>query len=142
MQANKLSLPGELSLIKREGKKNRAYRDVKGILTIGVGHTGPEVKDGLLWTDDQVRDAFTKDVSWAVDTINCFVTQPLNQNMFDALVSFVFNVGKYAFTQSTMLKLLNLGFYKDAANEFDKWNKPASIVGRRMSEKDQFLTPV
>lgn len=136
-----LSKAGEGALILREGSKRKAYRDVKGILTIGVGHTGPEVKDGLIWTDAQIRDAFDKDVAWAVDTVNESVKVPLNQNMFDALVSFIFNVGKYAFTQSTMLKLLNLGFYKDASNEFDKWNKPAAIVARRASEKQQFLAP-
>ena len=134
-----LSKAGEDALIIREGSKRKAYRDVKGILTIGVGHTGPEVKDGLIWTDAQVLTAFEADVKWAVDTINESVKVPLNQNMFDALVSFIFNVGKYAFTQSTMLKLLNLGFYKDASNEFDKWNKPAAVVGRRQSEKAQFL---
>ena len=136
-----LSKAGEDALILREGSRRVAYPDVKGIWTIGVGHTGPEVRQGLVWTDQQVRTAFEADVKWAVDTINESVKIPLNQNMFDSLVSFTFNVGKYAFTQSTMLKLLNLGFYKDASNEFDKWNKPAAVVGRRQSEKAQFLSP-
>lgn len=138
----KLSSDGEQKLIKREGKKNVAYQDSKGIWTIGVGHTGPEVKRGLVWTDQQVQDAFEKDVQWAVNTVNESVAVPLNQNMFDALVSFIFNIGKYAFTTSTMLRLLNQGFYKDAADQFDRWNKPPEIVGRRMQEKQQFLQPI
>jgi|SRR5215469_8432952 len=133
------SKAGQQALIVREGRKNKAYRDVKGILTIGVGHTGPDVKEGMLWTDAQVDNAFEEDSKWAVDTINQAVAVPLTQNMFDALVSFVFNVGKYAFLQSTMLRLLNQGFYKDASDQFDRWNKPPEIVKRRMSEKAQFL---
>lgn len=47
----------------------------------------------------------------------------LNQNQFDALVSFVFNVGVYGFRDSSLLHLLNEGKYDDAANEFLRWNK-------------------
>ena len=136
-----LSNNGYVKLRDREGVRKVAYRDTKGIWTIGIGHTGPEVKQGLVWNDFKVQEAFKEDVKWAVDAVNS-VTQPLNQNMFDALVSFVFNVGKYAFLQSTMKKLLDKGLYADAAKEFDKWNKPPEIVGRRMGEKAQFLTPV
>lgn len=134
--------PAGMSRLKiREGVRNKAYQDSKGIWTIGVGHTGPEVKSGVVWTDSQVNDAFMHDIQWAVDTVNGVQTQ-LNQNMFDALVSFVFNVGKYAFATSTMKKLLDKGLYKDAAEEFDKWVYPPEIKGRRMSEKNQFLMPV
>lgn len=135
-----LSSKGLDALKLREGFKNRAYKDSKGIWTIGVGHTGPEVKQGLVWTDDQVVATLLKDVQWAVEAVNQVVV-PLTQNMFDALVSFTFNVGSHAFLTSTMKKLLDRGLYKDAAEQFDRWNKPPEIVGRRTSEKQQFLTP-
>lgn len=137
----KLSQAGEEALVKREGFSLVAYKDTKGIVTIGVGHTGTDVHMGDIWTHERVEEVFDADVQWAVDTVNTIV-MPLNQNMFDALVSFTFNVGKYAFLLSTMRRLLDLGFYADAANEFDKWNKPPEIITRRASEKAQFLAPV
>lgn len=137
----KLSAAGVTALITREGKKNKAYKDTKGIWTIGVGHTGPEVHEGLVWFDSDIVQAFTKDVGWAEDAVNA-VKQPLNQNMFDALVSFVFNIGSTAFAKSTMKKLLDAGDYKAASEQFDQWHKPPEIIGRRDSEKAQFLAVV
>lgn len=122
----------------REGVRTKAYRDVKGIWTIGVGHTGPEVVEGLVWTYDQIRDALRKDVSIAEKAINGTVRVQLTQNQFDALVSFVFNVGVGAFTRSTLLKVLNQGNYSEAANQFDRWHIPIQITSRRNSERDQF----
>lgn len=133
-----LSNSGADKLVVREGKKLKAYKDTKGIWTIGVGHTGPEVKAGLEWTEQQVMDAFRADVRWAVDAVNK-TKSALTQNQFDALVSFTFNVGKSAFLNSTMKKFLDVGSYDAAAKEFDKWVIPKEITGRRMSEKAQFL---
>ncbi len=58
----KISHQGLDLLIAREGKHNAAYRDSKGVPTIGVGHTGPEVYIGLVWSDDQVETTFAKDI--------------------------------------------------------------------------------
>ena len=132
---------GIVKLKDREGVRKYAYQDTKGIWTIGVGHTGPEVCRGLVWNDFKIEQALKEDIQWAEAAVNS-VTMPLNQNMFDALVSFTFNVGKYAFLQSTMKKLLDKGLYADAAKEFDKWHKPSEIISRRNSEKAQFLQPV
>jgi lysozyme len=123
----------------REGKRNKAYRDVKGIWTIGVGHTGPNVYEGLAWTDQQIEDALRVDLSVSEDAINRYVTVPLKQCQFDALVSFIFNVGVLAFRRSTLLKVLNRGDYENAAECFDMWHIPPEIIGRRDSEKEQFL---
>ena len=135
----KLSTVGADKLIVREGKRNRAYLDTKGIPTIGVGHTGPDIKLGLVWTDEQVMYAFLKDVLWAEEAVN-EVNSLLNQNQFDALVSFVFNVGASAFKKSTMKKMLDAGMFKEAALQFYRWHIPVEITGRRNSEKDQFLS--
>lgn len=137
----RLSKAGADALVRREGKKNKAYRDSKGIWTIGVGHTGSDFGPESVWTDKQVLDTFMRDVAWAENAVSK-VKMPLNQNMFDALVSFVFNVGEKAFANSTMKKFLDMGLYNNAAMEFDRWNKPPEIVGRRNTERDQFLTPV
>jgi lysozyme len=139
--SKKLSKEGAEKLVTREGKRNKAYLDTKKIWTIGVGHTGDEVHEGLVWFDSDILQAFQKDVKWAEDAVNT-VKAVLNQNMFDALVSFVFNVGATAFAKSTMKKLLDQGLYKDAADQFDQWHKPPEIIGRRNGEKAQFLCPI
>jgi lysozyme len=73
------------------------------------------------------------------------VKRPLNQNQWDALVSFVYNVGAGNFISSTMLKLLNQGDYKGAAGEFPKWVHTngqinPGLVRRRAAERALFET--
>ena len=129
---------GLITLREREGARHKAYKDTKGILTIGVGHTGPEVVEGLVWTDEQIDAQLRKDVSIAENGILNSVKIGLTPNQFDALVSFVFNVGVGAFLRSTMLKKLNWGDIVGATAEFDKWHIPPEITSRRNSEKLQF----
>lgn len=136
----KLSDNGAKVLILREGLKLKAYKDTKGIWTVGVGHTGPEVVEGLVITKEKAHELFQKDVAWAEDAVN-LVKVPLTQNQFDALVSFVFNIGTGAWKRSTMLKMLNAGDYVGAVKQFDRWVIPKEITSRRMSEKAQFQTP-
>ena len=126
-------------LIQREGKRNDAYQDSVGVWTIGVGHTGPEVHEGLHWTDVQIEEALTKDLQRFEDSVNKHVTVPLEQHAFDALVSFSLNVGTGAFEQSTLLRRLNQADYAGAADAFDMWHIPAEITSRRNGEKAQFM---
>jgi lysozyme len=135
----KMSENGLKALSLREGVRLKAYKDTKGIWTIGVGHTGPDIKEGLVWTMDKVMEVFATDVQNFEDAVNKNVKVALTGNQFDALVSFVFNVGAGAFSKSTMLKVLNLGNYSEAAKQFDRWVIPKEITSRRMSEKAQFL---
>lgn len=137
----RMSDVGLLKLSVREGRRKKAYRDTKGIWTIGVGHTGPDVYEGLVISDAEIDRLLAHDIKWAEAAVNA-VTQPLNQNMFDALVSFVFNIGATQFGTSTMKRLLNVGDYKGAWEQFDRWIIPKEIIGRRMDEKAQFITPV
>jgi len=122
----------------REGKRNKAYKDTKGIWTIGVGHTGPEVLPDSVWSDAQVDAALKQDIKTAERAIIANVKVFLTQNQFDALCSFIFNVGVTAFSRSTLLKVLNVGNYTEAANQFDRWHIPPEITSRRNSERDQF----
>lgn len=125
-------------LMLREGSRHNAYKDTKGILTIGVGHTGPEVVEGLVWSDDQIMEQLRKDVAITEKCLNDTVTVLLGQEQVDALCSFIFNVGVNAFRRSTMLRFINQGKMKEAAAEFDKWHIPPEITSRRNSEKSQF----
>lgn len=125
-------------LMLREGKRNTAYKDTKGIWTIGVGHTGPEVLPNLVWSDAQVLDALRKDIAITEKCLDNNVVTVLGQQQVDALCSFIFNVGINAFRRSTMLRLINKGMLREAALEFDKWHIPPEITSRRNSEKAQF----
>lgn len=127
-----------------EGVRLKAYDDGVGVWTIGVGHT-KGVRRGDVITMDQVDEFLRADLEDAEQTVNDRVTVPLTQSQFDALVSFVFNVGSGAFSSSTLLKKLNAGDYDGAADEFLRWNKAGGrvLVGltkRRISERMMFLT--
>lgn len=138
----RLSPPGLKTLMIEEGFKNNAYPDPGtggAPWTIGVGHTGPEVHPGLYWSDEQVMDALKKDVAWAEKAVNDSVTYNVNQEQFDALVEFAFNIGDGGFRRSTLVKKLNDGNVIGAADEFLKWNIPAILIPRRHRTRAAFL---
>ena len=134
----KTSQQGIDLLIAREGSRTKAYRDSVGIPTIGVGHTGPEVHMGLVWTEEQVREALAHDLERFEKAVNDNVSVDLEQYQFDALVSFAFNVGAEAFRTSTLLKRINAGKFDEAAAQFDRWCIPPEIMERRRGEREQF----
>jgi lysozyme len=133
-----------VDLTKRfESCRLTAYQDVKGVWTIGWGHTGPEVRAGLVWTQAQADDALLADTARAVQDVNTHVTVALTQGEFDALVDFAFNCGNGNLNTSTLLRLLNAGDYANAANEFVKWDhaggkEVAGLLRRRLAEKAEF----
>lgn len=131
-----------------EGTVLHVYKDVAGIPTIGVGHVlrpGESYPNGI--THDQALTLLKQDVSTAEHAVNVGVKVALSQNAFDALTSFVFNVGTGAFASSTLLKVLNEGNHQAAADELPRWcHAPAGVVnqgllGRRNRERALFLAP-
>lgn len=106
----------------REGCELRAYQDSAGVWTIGYGHT-QGVRKGQKITANQAVVFLLDDLKDAETTVNQLVKVPMNQNQFNALVSFVFNEGRLRLKGSTLLKLLNKKQYISAASEFEKWNK-------------------
>jgi lysozyme len=125
-------------IMEREGNKTHAYLDSVGVWTIGVGHTGPEVHSGLVWTEQQVMDALRKDIERFEKAVNDAVTVELDQYQFDALVSFSFNVGETAFKNSTLVRKLNAGLFDEVPAQFDRWHIPPEITSRRNAEREQF----
>ena len=127
-----------------EGVRLNAYLDSVGVPTIGVGHTlGVKISDTI--TADQADEFLRADLEDAEDAVNQLVKVPLNQGQFDALVSFVFNLGRGSLQRSTLLKLLNAGDYDGAADQFLVWNQAGGrvlpgLVKRRTSERIMFLT--
>lgn len=137
----KISESGLEFLIREEGVRYEAYPDPAHgwtVPTIGVGHTGPEVHQGLTWTHEQVMEALRRDVGEREDCINEAVKVPLTQNQFDSLVSFIFNIGVGAFKGSTMLRLLNQQDYAGASAQFPRWNIPEILIPRRKRERELF----
>ncbi len=140
-----LSAAGIAAMKQYEGCSFTAYQDTGGIWTIGYGHTGPEVQRGVVWTQDQANAAFVRDTNWAQAAVRCDVGVPLTQGQFDALVSLVFNIGAGAFARSTLLRLLNQGNYRAAADQFLRWNMDnghvvPGLTNRRMAERKMFLS--
>jgi lysozyme len=135
-----------LALTERfEGCELTAYQDQVGVWTIGYGHTGPDVVTGLTITPDQAQDLLAQDVAGAAACVNNVVTIALSQNEFDALVDFVFNLGKGAFEGSTLLRVLNSGDIAAAAAQFDQWDHAggavvAGLLRRREAEVAIFET--
>jgi lysozyme len=104
-----------------------AYTDAAGVPTIGWGHikgvTKADVRNRLTITEARAQAYFEADLDEAERAVRRLVKVRLNQNQFDALVDFVFNLGAGAFAKSTLLKLLNKGDYDGAAGQFIRWNK-------------------
>lgn len=112
---------------------------VRGTLTIGVGHTGANVKPGMRVTAEGADAILSNDLVRFENAVNNLVKVDLNQNQFDALVAFAFNVGVSAFGSSTLLKKLNKGQYAAVPSELMKWTKSkgkqmAGLVNRRSQE--------
>lgn len=140
-----------------EGLRLNAYRDIAGVWTIGYGstryHDGKAIKPGDKLTTEMQADALFK-VTLAnfISSVSGLVKVVLTQNQFDALVSFTYNVGVGGFQKSTLLKKLNAGDYKGAADQFLVWNKItdpetrqkvvfSTLKKRREQERALFLKP-
>lgn len=138
-----LSARGIAFIKGREGCPLLAYRDQRGVPTIGFGHT-LGVKMGDTCSQSEANKWLVEDTEVAQHAVNQLVTVPLNQNQFDALVSFTFNIGVGAFKGSTLLSLLNQGAYAGAAQQFLRWNHVggignAGLTKRRQAEQAMFV---
>lgn len=142
-----------LNLLKsREQLRLKAYRDQGGVLTIGWGHTGADVKEGMTITEAKANELLKQDLSAAERAVSDLVYTALSNNRFDAVVCLVFNIGRTAFSQSTMRKCLNAADWKGASAQFPVWNKVRDrrtgklfvsngLVNRRREERELFDTP-
>jgi lysozyme len=130
-----------LALLKKfEGCSLVVYRDAVGILTTGWGHRllpnesfphgiTQAIADGLLSSDAQI----------AGQDVNTEVTQQLNQNQFDGLTSWTYNLGGPRLCESTLLQLINAGDFAAVPAEWAKWCHAGArvlpgLVARRVAE--------
>lgn len=140
-----------LNVIKRfEGFSAVPYRDAQG-WSIGYGHFILPGENLTQIDKAQAEVLLRKDAAIAEAAVDTHVTVPLTQNQFDALVSFVYNIGVSAFTKSTLLRKLNSGDYAAAAAQFAVWNKitdattgqkvvKLALVTRRQGEQALFMS--
>ena len=138
----KISEQGIKFIKEEEGLRTQAYLCPGNKWTIGYGHT-KGVQEGQSVTEQQAEDFLREDLVEAEEVVKEHVRVPLSQGQFDALVSFVFNLGAGHFTSSTLLRLLNNSQYKDAADELSRWvyadgKKLLGLVRRRAKEKKMF----
>jgi len=130
-----------IELIKgHEQLRLTAYLCPADVPTIGYGHTGPDVTradvaSGKTITERQADMMLIADLGSAESAVNKFVTVPLAQHEFDALVCFVFNVGGGAFRSSTLLRLLNQGFKCEVPAQLARWNKASGKILRGLTRR-------
>jgi lysozyme len=133
-----------IDLIKSfEGLRLKAYRDAVGILTIGYGHTGREVTDGLAISQMQAEDLLRGDLMRFEDGVRQHAGAA-TQNQFDAMVSLAFNVGVTAFANSTLVRKHRGRDFDGAADEFLRWNRAGGrplpgLIRRRQAERRLYL---
>lgn len=139
-----------LNIIKKwESFRSKPYLDTGNVPTIGYGSTYYKNGARVTMRDKPISQPealalmeYIANRDFASE-INKLVKAEIGQNMFDALVSFTYNVGIAAFAKSTMLKKINALDFVGAANEFPRWNKDNGVVlkglvSRRSEEKALF----
>jgi lysozyme len=135
--------PNGIKFIKlEEGLSLTSYLCPARVWTVGYGHTR-HARSGMKITEAEAEGLLYADLVAFERAVNELVQVPLNQDQFDALVSFVFNVGVSAFSKSTLLKLLNQGEYAAAKEQFARWNKAGGevspgLINRRRRESALF----
>lgn len=122
-----------------------AYLCPAGVPTIGYGCT-EGIKLGMVWTAEQAEEALRREIAKFENAVTKSVTVDINQNEFDALVSLAYNIGVAGFQRSSILRRLNKGDRKGAAQAFHMWNQGGGrvlpgLVSRRAREAALFLKP-
>lgn len=125
-----------------EGFRDKAYLCPAGVVTIGYGTT-ENVQLGDCVTEVEAEELLRNDLLDASKAVDELVDVELSQSQYDALVSFIYNVGREAFRNSTMLKLINAGNFPGAALQFQRWNKGGGqvlpgLTRRRAAERALF----
>ncbi len=128
----------------------KAYKCPAGVWTIGVGTTvypsGRRVKEGDTCTRDEAYRYLRNDLIFTEEQVDSYTVDSINQNQFDALVSFAYNVGVGALKSSTLLKIININPNDPTIrDEFNKWvygggEKLPGLITRREAEADLYFS--
>ena len=132
-----------ISLIKSfEGCELSAYRCSANVPTIGYGHTAG-VSDGDTCTLEEAEEMLTEDLVEFENYVKKYVETDLEQNQFDSLVAWVYNLGPKNLSESTMLKELNAGNLEEVPRQMKRWNRAGGqvldgLIRRREAESRLF----
>ena len=136
-----------VDLIKEfEGLSTKAYICPAGVLTIGYGHTGPDVRKGMQISQAEAERLLRSDLKRFEEVVEHAIKVRLTQLEFDAIVSFAFNVGGSALEHSTFTRRMNRGEDKPTCfkEEFPKWvngsDGPLPGLVRRREAEVQLAT--
>ncbi len=134
----RISEEGKALIKKFEGCELESYRCSANVATIGYGHT-KDVSDGDTCTQEEADQMLAEDLEEFEDYVDKLVTVDLDQNQFDALVAWTFNLGPTNLKSSTMLKVLNEGKHENVPGEMRRWNKAGGetlegLIRRREAE--------
>ena len=147
----KTSLAGLDLITKWEGLKLSRYTCIAGKPTIGVGHVILPGENYQTITREQAMDILAKDVERFEKAVKKHITVKLNQNQFDALVSFIFNTGEGGIVNTGVQKAVNSGNFADVPAKLLEWSKARikgvlqtnqGLYNRRLSEGQLFSKPV
>ena len=141
----KTSQKGIDLIVSFEGLKLKAYKCPAGVWTIGVGHTAG-VTEGMEITIKEAYKLLRMDLELFEAAITKYITVPVNQNQFDAMVSLCFNIGRAAFRTSLVCRATNRKSFVEAAEAFGNWRSVGGrplpgLIRRRAAEKALYETP-
>lgn len=146
----KLDTKGVNFLTELEGLKLNAYKCSAGVWTIGIGNTfyenGSKVKEGDVISKEQAYHLFYMVATKFEKVINENLKVKINQNQFNSLFCFVYNIGQTGFKNSTLLRLVNINPNDgNIAKQFLRWNKIAGkesnrLTNRRIKESSLYFT--
>lgn len=127
-----------------------AYQDSVGVWTIGIGSTyyedGTRVKKGDKITEERAKQLFANTLTTYEKEVKKHIKVALNQNQFDALVSFTYNLGGTNLGRSTLAKKINANTCDPSIrDEFIKWNRAggkvlAGLTRRRVAEAELYFS--
>ena len=132
-----------ISLIKSfEGCELTAYRCSANVPIIGFGHTAG-VSDGDTCTQEEAETMLAEDLEEFEDYVKNYVESELQQNEFDALVAWTYNLGPKNLSESTLLKELNAGNLEEVPRQMKRWNRAGGevldgLIRRREAESRLF----
>jgi lysozyme len=137
---------GRVLIREYEGLKLSTYICPGGVLTIGYGHTRTARLGGRV-SKEEAEALLDNDLQIVEEVVRRLVEVPLNDHQYAALISFVFNVGAGQFERSTLLRLLNRGWYEQVPAQLSRWNRArgevlGGLARRRAAEAKLWNKPV
>jgi lysozyme len=134
-------------ILPMEGVVNKVYADVGGVLTACIGHTGPELRVGQVFSDEKCLKMFGADLAYHDKLLRTYIKVPITEGERTAYLSLIFNIGPGNFRRSSLLKTLNSGDHTGACNKILAWRLVdgkvvQGLVDRRQKENKLCLTSV